>query len=359
MDGNKVLWSADRTHTVPGYGVLRYDTKGTLTTADDTWSFLSTPDAYGLGIDSSGNIWNAQFTLNQIRKFDSAGMLLGVFPTGGASNDRGVAVTPVDDHVWVANSAGNDVSRLDNSGILLKVITLGGDGWTPTGVAVDANGKVWVACLGSSTAKRIDPAGGGDGLGAVDLTVNLGAGAGPYNYSDMTGSVLLGAVQQGTWTIVHDTGTPGATGCIISWNNEPEGAEPNGTGITVEARAADSEANLPSETYVTVTNGTGPGLIGQYIEIRATLSRDPGVEDTPVLSDLSIVCNQDPNCSDAYAEPACLWPPNHRMVQVTILGVTDPDDDPVTITITSITSDEATASELGAGGPTHSQMQVV
>ena len=241
VDGNKVLWSADR---VGSYGVLRYDTKGTISTADDTWSFLVNSNAYGLGIDSAGNIWNAKFTSNTITKFDSAGVPLGTFGTGGANGDRGVAVTPVDDHVWVANSSGSDVSRLANNGTLLKVVPLGGDGWNPTGVAVDTNGKVWVACLGSSTAKRIDPSGGGDGLGAVDLTVSLGAGAGPYNYSDMTGSVLLGAVQQGTWTLVHNSGTPSNTACTIYWNDEPEGDEPVGTSITVEARAADLVANL-------------------------------------------------------------------------------------------------------------------
>ena len=355
VDGNKVLWSADRMH--PNYTVLRYDTKGTLTTADDTWSTLGPMNSYGLGIDSSGNIWNSQWTWNQIRKFDSAGNWLGTFGTGGASSDRGVAVTPVDDDVWVANSGGTDVSRLANSGVLLKVIPLGGDGWNPTGVAVDANGKVWVACLGSSTAKRIDPSGGDDGLGAVDLTVNLNApglpNAWPYNYSDMTGSVLLGAIQQGTWTIVHDSGTPGNTACKIYWNDEPEGAEPAGTSITVEARAADNVVDLPSETFVTVTYGIDPGLTGQHIEVRATLSRDPGVTETPVLSDLTIICNLPPDCSEAYADPDCLWPPNHKMVAVSILGVTDPDGDLVTIMITGITSDEATASDEGSGGAKH------
>jgi streptogramin lyase len=355
VDGNKVIWSANRG---PGpITVLRYDTKGTLTTADDTWSTLGNLISYGLGLDSSGNIWNSQWTWNQIRKFNAAGGLLGAWPSGGASNDRGVAVTPADDNVWVANSGGSDVSRLANNGALVKVIPLGADGRTPTGVAVDANGKVWVACLGSSTAKRIDPSGGGDGLGAVDLTVNLNApglaNAGPYNYSDMTGAVLLGAIQQGTWTVIHDTGTAGTTGCIIYWNDEPEGAEPNGTGITVEARAADSIAGLPAEIFVPVTYGIDPGLIGQFIEIRATLWRDPGVDDTPVLSDLTVLCNQEPDCSEAEASISCLWPPNHKMVSVSILGVTDPDGDPVTIEITSITSDEATASELGAGGAKH------
>jgi len=39
------------------------------------------------------------------------------------------------------------------------------------------------------------------------------------------------------------------------------------------------------------------------------------------------------------------------MMPVNILGVTDPDGDPVTITILTITSDEATATEKGAAGP--------
>ena len=44
-----------------------------------------------------------------------------------------------------------------------------------------------------------------------------------------------------------------------------------------------------------------------------------------------------PDCSEAYAEPGCLWPPNHKFVDVAIMGVTDPDDDPVTIIVTAIT----------------------
>ncbi|MGE5894516.1 MAG: hypothetical protein ACM34I_10710, partial [bacterium] len=63
--------------------------------------------------------------------------------------------------------------------------------------------------------------------------------------------------------------------------------------------------------------------------------------------------NQPPVCTNAYADQGCLWSPNHTMVPVSILGVSDPDSDPVTIMITSITSDEATATVEGAGGETH------
>jgi hypothetical protein len=51
--------------------------------------------------------------------------------------------------------------------------------------------------------------------------------------------------------------------------------------------------------------------------------------------------NQPPDCSNAVADPAALWPPNHKMVSVQIAGVVDPDpNDTTTIAITSIFQDE-------------------
>ena len=44
-----------------------------------------------------------------------------------------------------------------------------------------------------------------------------------------------------------------------------------------------------------------------------------------------------PVCDAAHAVPDVLWPPNHRLVPVTIRGVTDPHHDPVTVTILSVT----------------------
>ena len=51
-------------------------------------------------------------------------------------------------------------------------------------------------------------------------------------------------------------------------------------------------------------------------------------------------CNKPPDCSQAAACVASLWPPNHAYHPVSICGVTDPDGDPVTITATGITQDE-------------------
>ncbi len=75
--------------------------------------------------------------------------------------------------------------------------------------------------------------------------------------------------------------------------------------------------------------------------------------ETYELDNMVYSANQPPNVTDAHPSIDCLWPPNHKFVDITIEGVTDPDGDAVTITIKNITSDEPTASIDGAGGDKH------
>src|SRR5262245_5805622 len=52
------------------------------------------------------------------------------------------------------------------------------------------------------------------------------------------------------------------------------------------------------------------------------------------------VPNLPPVCTDAFASPDSLWPPNHKLVPISIDGVTDPDGDPVAITVVDVAQDE-------------------
>lgn len=52
--------------------------------------------------------------------------------------------------------------------------------------------------------------------------------------------------------------------------------------------------------------------------------------------------NAPPDCSAAAAVPGQLWPPDHRLVDVAVQGLTDPDGDPVSLTVTGIFQDEPT-----------------
>jgi hypothetical protein len=56
------------------------------------------------------------------------------------------------------------------------------------------------------------------------------------------------------------------------------------------------------------------------------------------------------DCTHAVASPATLWPADHRLVPISIEGITGSDGSPVPLTITSITQDE-TLGESGASCP--------
>jgi hypothetical protein len=118
--------------------------------------------------------------------------------------------------------------------------------------------------------------------------VSLGPGASPYNYSDMTGFVAGRATSpQGIWTIVQNGGTPGVKWGTINWNTEPQGKEPAGSSIIVEVRTGDTEASLPGQPFVPVTNGGQFDQVGQFIEVRVTLKANSAGE-SPVLSDIRV-----------------------------------------------------------------------
>ena len=50
--------------------------------------------------------------------------------------------------------------------------------------------------------------------------------------------------------------------------------------------------------------------------------------------------NEPPDCSEAYPSISSIWPPNHKFIDVNVLGVTDPEGDPFDIVIDSIFQDE-------------------
>ncbi|MEK0449458.1 MAG: hypothetical protein RL088_1726 [Verrucomicrobiota bacterium] len=330
IDGNGILWSSSISHNA----TLRYDT------TTGTGTAIPVSQSYGMGIDSAGNIWNSGYG-GQITKITPAGTVVAGFPKStGGSETRGVAVT-VDDNIWVANSAQGNVVRFDNAGNVRKVISTGA---YPTGVAVDSFGKVWVTNFNSNNTVRINPSGGTDGLGEIDLTVDLGPGAGPYNYSDMTGKVLLGAIQQGFWSVVHDGGTSDIAWNAVSWNADT----PADTGVAVSVRASNSQAGLSSLPFTAVVNGSALSAIsGRYIEVRTTLSRSGGTTATPVLFDLTV---QGPRERDFIAVTGQTVPNDPLNVQWKSFGAPAVNDYGFSAFVAKLRSGVATVSTANAIG---------
>ncbi|KAG7372703.1 SMP-30/gluconolaconase/LRE-like domain containing protein [Nitzschia inconspicua] len=292
IDGNGVIWSSRP--------LLRWDTAKDLIGANGdppgpnigppteglNWAGQNNFDSYGLCVDPYGNVWNTQLSGGLIHKYDPDGQYLGGFEHGNF-NAQGCVAGPNGD-IWVAHSlaSATTVGHLKNDGTFVGNVDLD-SGVGPTGVAVDANGKIWSANINSNTLSRIDPSLNG-GVGGVDLTVNLGAGAGPYNYSDMTGSTLVAPPNFGTWTVIFDGGVADKVWQGLVWNE----ITPSDSTLTVQAStSSDGETFGALEA---VTKDTPLTATGQYLKVvvsfqRATIGGDPQ-DTTPILNDLTILC---------------------------------------------------------------------
>lgn len=125
----------------------------------------------------------------------------------------------------------------------------------------------------------------------------------------------------------------------------------NGDQLTYEVLGAPVHGILsgsaPTLTYQPATNWYG--------EDSFTFRASDG-ELTSGIATVSITVvheNQPPVVDPPAPGTFCLWPPNHKYSDVSITTVTDPDGDPLTITITKIMSDEPMDAVTGAGGKNH------
>jgi hypothetical protein len=141
------------------------------------------------------------------------------------------------------------------------------------------------------------------------------------------------------------------------------GGETTITWLNVGQYVGNLDNRLDSTETFTVTFEAGSSAYGLALDVddvalAAVNSIDPdGNSQTQAIPQalLDILfCNEPPDTTGAFPGGGdCLWPPNHKFVTGEILGVTDSNGDPFTITITGITSDEPTATDPGSGGAKH------
>ncbi len=106
------------------------------------------------------------------------------------------------------------------------------------------------------------------------------------------------------------------------------------------AELTDAASLAPGEAYTASQPFSTVNLVPRtYVALLIAVLPDSGLELTLASANLTVV-NQPPVCTGASASPNRLWPPNHKLQPVAVLGVTDPDGDPVTVTVTAILQDE-------------------
>lgn len=245
---------------------------------------------YGIAIDKYGKIWTTSL-YTQFSSLDPADPVnsLKVFTQTGAANSQGIATDDNGD-VFIAgslwgNSVGHYKQTFDEAGVFTGVSFiknyLVGNG--PTGVAVDGFGKVWSANINSNNASRItlntDPE-----LAVVD---NFPIGAGPYNYSDMTGRVVRTITnRQGTWEATFDGGKPDYVWQRVLWKLKQ--ALPAGTTVSAYAKSANSEIELGAKDYAEVLNDTNlAGIKGRFLKLKVRLT-SATLDKTPEITEISL-----------------------------------------------------------------------
>ena len=106
-----------------------------------------------------------------------------------------------------------------------------------------------------------------------------------------------------------------------------------------------SQLSGPPVTLSDVHSVT-PTFVGPHVATSTTLTFQLLVDDGlggTASADVNVALlpiDAPPLCTYAKAHPQRLWPPDHKLADVKIVGVTDPDSRKVKVTVTHVTQDE-------------------
>lgn len=210
-------------------------------------------------------------------------------------------------------------------------------------VASDSDGDTLsFSATGLPPGLAIDPA---SGL----ITGTLGfASAGTYTVTVTVSDGSLSSSVTFAWTVTNVNRAPLVTNPGTQTHEE-------GAAVTLAIVASDpdgqplsySATGLPSGLSINPVTGVIAGTIGITAEGTYTVTvtaTDGALSGSATFTwVVTPTANTPPICSAAYTI-ADLWPPNHRKVYITPLGIVDPEGQPVTVIFTSILQDEPTNS---------------
>lgn len=141
-----------------------------------------------------------------------------------------------------------------------------------------------------------------------------------------------------TTEISFEVTNVGAEGTFLLQGSDSQGWV---SGVTPSSVTLASGASAGVVIAVTVPAGAAEGTV-DLISLVATSQSDPAVNNSAAI-ELPVITNRPPDCSAADEVEIEVWPPNHGFVTVDVLtasGVTDPDGDPVMVTVDGIRQDE-------------------
>jgi hypothetical protein len=245
-----------------------------------------------------------------------------------------IAVTPVNDNpIAVADVAATD----DNTLIIVPVLANDLD---PDGDVLSLADAV--SCQQGTATANLDGTityAPKQGFGGADVCV--------YGALDGHGGAALGQL---TVTVTEINAPPSLAnpgdqqtqeGTLVSL--QLNASDPDGDALTFSATGLPPGLSLDGNSGL-ISGAPAANGAGSY---QVSITADDGVTEPTTVSFVWIVTppvsvNQAPVCAAAQPSLSTLWPPDHRLEPIQILGVTDPDGGQPTVIITRILQDEPT-----------------
>lgn len=117
-----------------------------------------------IAIDSSGNVWTANFGNSSISEFSPTGATISSSSgyTGGGISTPAFLAIDSSGNVWVTNGrVSNSLSKFSSSGAAISTSSgyIGGGLNSPTGIAIDPSGNLWIANSGNSSLSEFSSGG--------------------------------------------------------------------------------------------------------------------------------------------------------------------------------------------------------
>ncbi|MEN8183133.1 MAG: hypothetical protein ABFS46_11425 [Myxococcota bacterium] len=143
----------------------------------------------------------------------------------------------------------------------------------------------------------------------------------------------------GTGNVRFQTvGAPGVRELVVGFYDVPH--FPTGPTVTWEIVLHEGTHEIEIQCFTCPSDGRLHSIGIENLNGTIGLQVARSTSSLPRIGVL-LARNDPPDCSAAAADPESLWPPNGAFVEAAVVGVVDPDGDPVEIAVDAVFQDEA------------------